>query len=37
MNTTHEYTNKILDAFAQISQVPRPSKREEQIVAWLLN
>ena len=36
MNITHEYTNKILDAFSQISQIPRPSKREEQIVAWLL-
>ena len=37
MNSQHEYTRKILDAFAQISQIPRPSKREEKIVAWLLN
>jgi len=37
MNVEHEYTKKILDAFAQVSQIPRPSKREEKIVAWLLN
>lgn len=37
MHTEHEYTNKILDAFAQVSQVPRPSKREEKIVAWMMN
>jgi len=37
MKTDHEYTHKILDAFAQISQIPRPSKKEEKIVAWLLN
>ncbi len=37
MNTNHEYTDKILEAFRQISQVPRPSKREEKIVAWLMN
>jgi dipeptidase D len=37
MNIEHEYTRKILQAFAQISEVPRPSKREEKIVAWLLN
>ena len=37
MNCEHEYTNKILDAFSQISQIPRPSKREEKIVAWLMN
>jgi len=37
MNINHEYTQKILDAFAQISQVPRPSKKEEKIVAWLMN
>ena len=37
MNITHAYTDKILEAFHQISQIPRPSKREEQIVAWLLN
>ena len=37
MNFSHEYTGKILDAFAQISEVPRPSKREEQIVAWLVD
>lgn len=36
MNINHEYTKKILAAFEQISQVPRPSKREDQIVAWLL-
>lgn len=37
MNIEHEYTAKILDAFHQISQVPRPSKKEEKIVAWLMN
>ena len=37
MNIEHEYTKKILNAFEQISQVPRPSKKEEKIVAWLLN
>jgi len=37
MNIEHQYTRKILEAFEQISQVPRPSKREEKIVAWLLN
>ena len=37
MNINHQYTQKILDAFAQISQVPRPSKKEEKIVAWLMN
>jgi len=37
MNIQHEYTHKILDAFSQISQVPRPSKKEEKIVAWLMN
>jgi len=37
MNSEHEYTWKILDAFGQISQIPRPSKKEEKIVAWLLN
>ena len=37
MNTEHAYTKKILHAFEQISQVPRPSKREEKIVAWMLN
>jgi dipeptidase D len=36
MNIEHDYTQKILDAFAQISQVPRPSKREEKIVSWLM-
>jgi len=36
MNIEHEYTKKILNAFEQISQVPRPSKKEEKIVAWLL-
>jgi len=37
MKTEHAYTKKILHAFEQISQVPRPSKREEKIVAWMLN
>jgi dipeptidase D len=37
MKINHEYTRKILDAFAQISQIPRPSKKEEKIVAWLMN
>jgi dipeptidase D len=37
MNIEHEYTQKILQAFGQISQVPRPSKKEEKIVAWLLD
>ena len=37
MNIEHEYTKKILNAFEQISQVPRPSKKEEKIVAWLMN
>jgi dipeptidase D len=37
MHVEHEYTNKILAAFEQISQVPRPSKREDKIVAWMLN
>jgi dipeptidase D len=37
MNIEHAYTKKILNAFEQISQVPRPSKKEEKIVAWLLN
>ena len=37
MNIEHAYTKKILRAFEQISQVPRPSKKEEKIVAWLLN
>lgn len=37
MKFDHEYTNKILDAFRQISQIPRPSKKEEKIVAWLMN
>lgn len=37
MNTKHEYVDKILDAFGQISQVPRASKKEEKIVAWLMN
>jgi len=37
MKIEHEYTKKILSAFEQISQVPRPSKKEEKIVAWLLN
>ena len=37
MNTEHAYTKKILNAFEQISQVPRPSKKEQKIAAWLLN
>jgi len=37
MNFSHEYTGKILDAFAQISRIPRPSKKEEKLVAWLMN
>lgn len=37
MNMDHEYTGKILVAFAQISQIPRASKKEQKIVAWLLN
>jgi len=37
MNIEHEYTKKILNAFEQISQVPRPSGKEEKVVAWLLN
>jgi len=38
MKFDHEYTGKILHAFEQISQIPRPSKKEQQkIVAWLLN
>jgi dipeptidase D len=37
MNIEHAYTKKILHAFEQISRVPRPSKREEKIVAWLLD
>jgi dipeptidase D len=37
MNIEHKYTKKILNAFEQLSQIPRPSKREEKIVAWLLN
>src|SRR5210317_1422050 len=37
MNTEHVYTKKILTAFEQVSQVPRPSKKEEKIVDWMLN
>jgi dipeptidase D len=37
MKVEHEYTRKILNAFEQISKVPRPSKREDKIVAWMLN
>jgi len=37
MDTEHSYTRKILDAFTLISQVPRPSKKEEKIVAWMMN
>jgi len=35
MKFEHQYTRRILDAFQQISQVPRASKKEEKIVAWL--
>lgn len=37
MKIDHEYTKKILDAFAEISKVPRPSKKEEKIAAWLMS
>ena len=37
MKFSHEYTGKILEAFAQISQIPRPSKKEQKLVAWLMN
>jgi len=37
MEFDHEYTNKILRAFRQISQIPRPSRKEQKIVAWLMN
>ena len=37
MKFSHEYTGKILEAFTQISQIPRPSKKEQKIVAWLMN
>ncbi len=37
MKFSHEYTGKILEAFEQISQIPRPSKKEQKLVAWLLN
>jgi len=37
MDIQHQYTRKILSAFEQISQVPRPSKKEAKIVAWLLD
>ena len=37
MKFNHEYTGKILEAFAQISQIPRPSKKEQKLVAWLMN
>lgn len=37
MKIQHEYTKKILSAFEEISQVPRPSKKEERIVKWLLD
>lgn len=37
MHFDHEHTNKILQAFKQISQIPRPSKKEQKIVAWLMN
>jgi len=37
MKFEHAYTNKILAAFEQISQIPRPSKQEQKIVAWLMD
>lgn len=37
MKFNHEYTGRILEAFTQISQIPRASKKEQKIVAWLLN
>jgi len=37
MKFSHEYTGKILEAFAQISQIPRASKKEEKLVAWLMD
>jgi dipeptidase D len=37
MNIEHEYTSKILSAFGQISQIPRASKKEQKIVAWLMH
>jgi len=37
MKFSHAYTGKILEAFAQISQIPRASKKEEKLVAWLLD
>ena len=37
MHKDHAYTQKILEAFGQISQIPRPSKKEEKIVAWMMN
>jgi len=37
MKFSHEYTGKVLEAFAQISQIPRPSKKEQKIVAWLMD
>lgn len=36
MNIEHAYTKKILGAFEQVSRVPRPSKKEQKIIAWLL-
>ena len=36
MSIEHAYTAKILHAFEQISQIPRPSKKEQKIVSWLM-
>ena len=35
MMTTHKKTQEVLDIFAEISKVPRCSKKEEKIAAWL--
>ena len=37
MPREHEYTSKILDAFREISKIPRRSKHEEKISAWLVD
>ena len=36
-SVTEKMTKKILDAFTQISQIPRCSKNEAQICAWLVD
>ncbi len=35
MQIDHEYTKKILEAIERLSQIPRRSKKEEKIAAWL--